>query len=353
MKSFYCLFACLVCFSTSLFAQEDVLNPPFPIKMWNFKYNYPKASKVHCKRYNHFEILQEWDKYYDYSKDSLSITVRAPWGIQYVKYNLDGTMASYSSPVNNWNDTYIYTEEGNILKIESKTNEGNDSHYCLFNYTNSTVTKTDYTYSKVYNKFLITSRDIFEYNKDFIKYTIQLYNIDTNNWENEQNYDIYKLDDYGRVIEGGWCDKDGRYKIRLQFSYTDNGYIQYETGDNRNYSIREFTFNDRGDLIKEIWYYKNEDGSKNLSSITEYTYTYPNPTSNENIKQQDYKIYSTENGLVIENNIGDSNIKTSIYTITGQLLRTISISDNKTEIPLNSGIYIVVANNQSYKVKVK
>ena len=353
MKSFYFLFVCLVCFSTSLFAQEDILNPPLPRGMWSFDYNYPKASKVHCKRYNHFEILQEWDKYYDYSKDSLSITIRAPWGIQYVKYNLDGTMASYSSPINNLNDTYTYTEEGNILKIEGKTNEGNDIYYNLFNYTNSSVTRTDYTYSKVYNKFLITSREIIEYNKDFIKSTIQSYNIDTDKWENDQSYSVSKLDAYGRVIEGGWYDEKGEYHIDVQYSYTNKGYIEYSKSNGHNYAIREFTFNNQDDLIKEVWYNWNEDGRKDLVSITEYTYTYPNPTSNENIKQQNYKVYSTENGLVIENNIRDSNIKASIYAITGQLLRTISISDNRTEIPLSSGIYIVVLDNQSYKVKVK
>ena len=269
MKSFYFLFVCLVCFSTSLFAQEDILNPPLPRGMWSFDYNYPKASKVHCKRYNHFEILQEWDKYYDYSKDSLSITIRAPWGIQYVKYNLDGTMASYSSPINNLNDTYTYTEEGNILKIEGKTNEGNDIYYNLFNYTNSSVTRTDYTYSKVYNKFLITSREIIEYNKDFIKSTIQSYNIDTDKWENDQSYSVSKLDAYGRVIEGGWYDEKGEYHIDVQYSYTNNGYIEYSKSNGHNYAIREFTFNNQDDLIKEVWYNWNEDGRKDLVSETE------------------------------------------------------------------------------------
>ena len=353
MKSFYFLFVCLVYSSTSLFAQEDVLRYPIPEGGQPFDYKYPKASKVHYKKHNRFNILNEWDKYYDYSKDSLSITVKAPWGIQYVKYNLDGTMASYSSPVNNWNGTYTYTEEGNILKIESKTNEGNDSHYSLFNYANATVTRTNYIYSEVYNKFFITSRDIIEYNKEFIKYTTQLYNIDTNNWENEQGYNVYKLDVYGRVIEGGWYDEKGEYHIDVQYSYTNNGYIEYSKFNGHNYAIREFTFNNQDDLIKEVWYNWNEDGRKDLVSITEYTYTYPNPTSNENIKQQNYKVYSTENGLVIENNIRDSNIKASIYAITGQLLRTISISDNRTEIPLSPGIYIVVIDNRSYKVKVK
>ena len=89
------------------------------------------------------------------------------------------------------------------------------------------ATRTNYIYSEVYNKFFITSRDIIEYNKEFIKYTTQLYNIDTNNWENEQGYNVYKLDVYGRVIEGGWYDEKGEYHIDVQYSYTNNGYIEY------------------------------------------------------------------------------------------------------------------------------
>ena len=77
MKSFYFLFVCLVYSSTSLFAQEDVLRYPIPEGGQPFDYKYPKASKVHYKKHNRFNILNEWDKYYDYSKDSLSITVKA------------------------------------------------------------------------------------------------------------------------------------------------------------------------------------------------------------------------------------------------------------------------------------
>ena len=114
MKSFYFLFVCLVCFSTSLFAQEDVLRYPIPEGGQPFDYKYPKASKVHCKMHNYFEIIREWDKYYDYSEDSLNLTIRQPEGKQYIRYNINKTMASYSNPFYNWNDTYTYTDDGKI-----------------------------------------------------------------------------------------------------------------------------------------------------------------------------------------------------------------------------------------------
>lgn len=352
MKSFYFLFVCLVCFSTSLFAQEEVFRYPLPNDGQPFNYNFTKASKVHCKKYNRFEILDEWDKYYDYSKDSLSLTVKAPWGIQYVKYNVDGTMASFSSPVNNWNDTYTYTDDGRIAKIEGKTNKNKDSYRFIYSYDNSTITKMVYHYSEVYDKFFLTSKKVSEYDNDYIKHTEYSYNDETDKWEHP-NISISKVDHQGRLIEYGWYDNKGEYSWQLRYTYTNNGYKETSKHLGYSYVRREYVFNEQGDLIKLLWYEGANIDNLGLSTTTEYTYTYPNPTSNENIKQQNYKVYSTENGLVIENNIRDSNIKASIYAITGQLLRTISISDNRTEIPLSSGIYIVVLDNQSYKVKVK
>lgn len=352
MKAFSFLLV-LSWLSISLFAQEDVLRYPLPTGGQPFDYNYSKASKVHCKKYNYFEILDEWDKYYDYSKDSLNLTIRAPWGIQYIKYNLDGTMASFSSPVNKWNDIYTYTDDGKILKIENKANKDKVISYSMYSYNNSTLTITFYHYSEIYDKFFVSGKSVFERNKDYIKQIDHLYYIETGEWEVSEIYDIYKLDTYGRMIETGWYDKKGKYNLNSQYSYTNNGYIVYSKFNNRNYAIREYTFDDRGDLIKEIWYNWNENGSKNLSSITDYTYTYPNPTSNEKIKQQDYKVYSIKNRLIIENYIGDNNVKASIYLITGQLLKIVSISNNRTEIPLASGFYVVVMNNQSYKVRIK
>lgn len=351
MKTFYFLLVFLICCFASLSAQEEVFRYPLPNGGQPFNYNFTKANKVHCKKYDRFVILDEWDKYYDYSKDSLSLTVKAPWGKQYIKYNVDGTMASFSSPVNNWNDTYTYTDDGRIAKIEGKTNENKNSFRCIYSYDNSTITKMFYHYSEVYDKFFLTHKEVFEYDSDYIKHTDYSYNDETDKWEHP-NISISKVDHQGRVIEYGY-DNNGEYSWQFRYTYTNNGYKETLKYLGDSYVRREYTFNEQGDLIKVLWYEGSDVNDLRLSTTTEYTYTYSNPTSNENIKQQGYKVYSTENGLVIENNMGNSNIKASVYAITGQLLRTISISNNRTEIPLSSGIYIVVIYNQSHKVMVK
>lgn len=351
MKTFYFLLVFLICCFASLSAQEDVDRYPSPNRGGTFNYNFTKANKVHCKKYDRFVILEEWDKYYDYSKDSLSLTVTSPWGIQYIKYNVDGTMASYSSPVNNWNDKYTYTDDGRIAKIEGYNNENKNTSRHIYSYDNSTITKMAYNYSEVYDKFFLVYKDVFEYDSDYIKQSEYSYNYETDKWDHP-HISISKLDHQGRVIEFGY-DKNGEYIWEHRYTYTNNGYKATLKYPGDIYVRREYTFNEQGDLIKVLWYEGSDVNDLRLSTTTEYTYTYSNPTSNENIKQQGYKVYSTENGLVIENNMGNSNIKASIYAITGQLLRTISISNNRTEIPLSSGIYIVAICNQSHKVMVK
>lgn len=353
MKSFYFLFVCLVCFSTSLFAQEDVLRYPIPEGGQPFDYKYPKASKVHCKMHNYFEIIREWDKYYDYSEDSLNLTIRQPEGKQYIRYNINKTMVSYSNPFYNWNDTYTYTDDGKIKRIDSESNDKKNKWYSIYEYNDNSTSIISYRYSQIFDKYLPDDKEVIKYlDNKTVSYTYN-YDVNSKKWIKKEFCWVNLLDSEGKVIEfGHYNEKNKKYRKEGNYEYTNDGYILYSFSNGNNYSITECSFNEKGDLITDAFYHWSNDDQRYLDNIREYTYTYLEPTSNEEIRPTNYKVYSNNGYLILENNTGISK-KISIYAITGQLLRTISISDNRTEIPLSSGIYIVVLDNQSYKVKVK
>lgn len=349
MKTFYYLLLLFTCISFDVFSQEEISYPSVYREQCFTKY--PKAIKVHCKKYNHFSILDEWEKYYDYSKDSLNLTIKAPWGKQYIKYNPDKTMASFSSPVNNWNDAYTYDKKGRIIKVQSKSNNKEDIGITLYKYEGNITTRTSFLWSEIYNKYLRSDSLHIIYYNDKIESVIYIYNYDNNKWE-DKGSSIYQLDNTNRIIEKVEINDKGNYIVSAKYIYTENGYIEISKYLGNTYRKLDYTFNDQGDLICEKWYEGTDVNNLTLSSITDYTYTYPDPTSNEEIKPTDYKVYSANGNLIIENNNG-SNKKASIYAITGQYLRTISVSNSRTEVPLSSGIYILVIDNQTFKARVK
>ncbi len=227
MKIFYISLICLYCFSKSLIAQEEIPRYPVYFLFEQCFTRYPKAIKVHCKKYNYFEIFQEWDKYYDYSKDSLNLTIRAPWGKQYIKYNPDKIMMSFSSPVNNLNETYTYDEDGKLIKVELRDNDDNLLGYSIYSYTKSTITKIYYQYSKIFNKYFPSDKETVEFCVDHNKRYFCRYNIELDKWS-DKSLSIDILDSEGRIIGLGKYDMNGKLKLdKLYYSYTDNGYIDY------------------------------------------------------------------------------------------------------------------------------
>ncbi|WP_418823086.1 DUF6383 domain-containing protein [Parabacteroides johnsonii] len=352
MKAFSFLLV-LSWLSISLFAQEGVFRYPIPEGGQPFTWNYPKANKVHIKMHNYFKIFREWDKYYDYSEDSLNLTIREPEGKQYIKYNLDGTMASFSSPVNNWNDTYTYTDEGKIERIDFESNDKKTKGYSIYEYNDNYATITSYNYSQIFDVFLPKHKQEIEwFENKVVEYE---YDYDNKNekWIKRELCYVKLLDSEGKIIEhGSYNQKNEKYQIEGKYEYTDDGYIYYSFYNGNNHSITEYYFNENGDLVTDAFYHWSNDNQRYLDNIREYTYTYLKPTSNEEITHINYKVYPNKGSIVVENNTGVCK-KASIYVITGQLLKTVSISDNRTEIPLSSGIYIVVVDNQSYKVRIK
>lgn len=352
MKSRYYFILFLFCyFSSNVFAQITIPRYPSMTLGTSNDLIYPKVNKVHCKKYNHLEFLGESVWQYDYSDNFLNLTITLNNADEStIMFNSDGTIASEKAPRSNLDATYFYTNDGRISKIESRSNDGKLFNYTLFSYNNNLITKTSYHFSNVYNKFIKIYKEVYEYHKDYNKCSLYDYNIESDEWE-LRLYFIYLLDSYGRTIEIDTYYKDGRKWIDSQYTYTDNGYIQYQWDTNRHYSIREYTFNKNNYLTKEVWYNWYEDNRKDLLWVCEYEYS-SEITSNEKINNTIHaKVYSFKKHLIIENKV--ANTEASIYNTSGHLLKKIFSSDSRMDIPLNSGIYIVVINNQSYKVLIK
>ena len=311
----------------------------------NYNAKYPKASKVHIKRYNHYEIFNEWDTYYNYSKDSLTLIIGSGTYVQTAKYDSDGKMISFSSPINEWNDTYTYTDDGKILKIEGKRNTGEIYSNIFYEYTNDSATEIYYGYSEVYNKLIPFEKNIIKYT-DTPQMESFRYDMETNEWQKEEIVN-YTLDYLGRITEITRFLVRTDYTSYIHYEYTDDGYIVFERRNNsKDINKTEYIFNDKDD-IKKIKEYRYGD----LYSIEDYTYTYLIPTANDEVKTIHPKVYSRSHNLIIENPGTDNII--SIYSITGQLLKKLSTSKNVEEIPLKAGIYIISIGNKTYKIKIK
>ena len=353
MKLFYFLLFFMSCFSTSLIAQEEI--PRYPQIFEEQCYTkYTKANQIHCKEYNHFEILGEWDKYFDYSEDSLSLKITGNYWEQSVTFSPDKKMLSFSSPINNWYDTYTYNEDGKILRIDSKNENGEPSRYTLYDYTDLNISRDSYMFSKIYNEFIPTDKIIIRSkNADSIEIVEYIYNVENKIW-NLNHHSIYKLDPNNRIIETGYIDQKENYILSTKYEYTNNGYIKYTYSAGRNTYINEYTFNENDELIKDVWYYWLENGNKNLINIREYTYIYKNPTASEDILlKNSYKVFSKKSSLIIQKNNINSNKSAYIYSINGQLIKQINLSSQTTEINLSKGLYVVRIEDVSYKIRIR
>ena len=354
MKLFFYL-SLLFCYSTCLFAQITIPRyPSLTIDVDNNTFRFPQIDKIHQKRYNYFEILNERNYYYNYSKDFSSLTINNNGEDEtVVKFNSDGTIAYYSNPRYNLNEIYTYTDDGKVSKIESISNEGKKFSYKLFRYSSSVTTLIHYWYSDVYNKYIEREKNIYEYHKDYNKMTRYDYNLESKEWDLRYSI-IDSLDSYNRTIERNTYYANGTKWIDAQYTYTNNGYIEYNWDTNRPYAIREYTFDENDYPIKEVWYNWYDDGHKDLLWIEEFEYT-SSITSNDNINSTpDIKVYSLKNHLAIINDSNDTHKVAYIYNISGQLISKVYLLHNTVKVPVHhSGIYIVKIDDKSYKAIVK
>jgi len=79
-------------------------------------------------------------------------------------------------------------------------------------------------------------------------------------------------------------------------------------------------------------------------------YVIAGTTDVKNTTQNKLSVYSTANALVFDNLSGNT---ARIYSLSGQLVKSIAITGNKVSIPSANGFYIVHVNNQNLKVLVK
>jgi len=79
-------------------------------------------------------------------------------------------------------------------------------------------------------------------------------------------------------------------------------------------------------------------------------YVISGTTDVKTASQNKLSVYSTANALVFDNLSGNT---ARIYSLSGQLVKSIALIGNKVSVPSTNGFYIVQVNNQNLKVLVK
>jgi len=151
----------------------------------------------------------------------------------------------------------------------------------------------------------------------------------------------YILDDQGRLTRMG----------DMKFSYFEEGYIEYDksiiVGATGTHKLEHY-FNEEGYCEKTLDY-KHKNGKWELLYRLEYTYTYNNPSDNEEQLLMPQPVYGTNGAIIITIDITEP---VYIYNISGQLVKEIRTQPNE-RIPMSKGLYIIRFNGDSYKVIVR
>lgn len=155
---------------------------------------------------------------------------------------------------------------------------------------------------------------------------------------------IYRFDSEGRLKEYEYENGDLRV-----FEYIEGDYskIDYHGYSRKPYSKEDHLFNETDNILKySLYFWSNEKWSLNYTD--EYTY-YNAPTSNIEITEST-KVYGSEGHVIIESDIPTT---VFVYSVSGSLIKQISVGTGINQIPMTSGIYIVSVKDKSYKVLVK
>lgn len=336
----------------SLLVISGIANAQFEIPFTPFLDNYmakiTKANKVHVKQYNNYEILNEYDVYYQYSLDSMGVVIRGKMSDsrydRYITYYPDGKMKTFKQLVSGYDDTFTYTDDGRILEINSTVNRK------LYYYTNTgTDSIVAMGYNKIQNKFIPVWKNIIIYNSNGYEVYDFQYSLDLGDYANPKK-SIYKRDLEGRIIEQDFSSET--YYEGCKYFYTENGYTQIVYNRGVEYNKCEYTFNDKGDLLKSSLFFWNATGQYwMLDNTCDYTYYYSNATSNDNIEKHTCGVSVQDKTLLIKSDTPNKNI--SIYSIYGKLLRQVSLNDNIIQIPMESGVYLIRIGEENHKVMIR
>ena len=338
----------------SLFGQENfiLLNDPFA----NFASLHKKimADSIHVKWYNNYESA-EWTIEYEHSKDRV-IDLRNGTIYQYYP---NGKLKSIIYKKSKTEELYTYTKDGKFLKSEGS----NCRTQCY--YTNTGVDSlVSWVYNSVYNKYIPQTKTVVTYNsKGYIRSDYD-YIIEKGDYSTLSDESIMEFDEKGTISSiVSNTNRDISPSIRKQttkYYYLDDKRIievlhwfSHESKKEHPNDKSEYYYDEDGNQIKEIHYIWNEKEQYwSLNQAEERTYYYSNEVSNEKVQEtSELHIYSSSNNLIIDN--PKNTCEVCIYDIMGKLITKKNICFGLNYISLEGGLYIIVVDGKTKKVKVK
>lgn len=294
------------------------------------------ANKVISYVYDVENLVNTNTVNYKYSDNGL--TVSDDSGNHYTFYS-DGKIKSKKIPIHNMDESYVYTDDGKLLSIESPYSK------TICYYTNTGIDSlVVWSYSDRLQTFLRYIKEVATYNKDGYKYTVYRYDV-------EQN--VYRLDCELLYV----FDSQGRLEKVLNYSdnslqeervYLDNKIVIRQGDSLKN----EYTYNENGDLIEDAYFFWTVDGYWFRRSTICYDYTYSDITLNEQIDlSENHRIYSFSNNIIIENAKCGERVR--VYDILGHLCYSGILNSDRFIIGLrNNQLYVVQIGKHSVKLKL-
>ena len=351
MKNFYNILVLLVAFSFTTKAQY--FSGPYTPFTGEFSQKPTKAAKTHVKRYNHREILEEYDLISNYSEDSLELDLVESYKHYKYTFHLNGKIKTFDRKINfeRQISRFTYTEDGKILKDELLDERGKKLVETNYYYTNTdTDSIVAYRYNEVYNKMMPFHKEIIEYNSEGYNAGYSMFIYELGKYE-KPRYRKYILDSKNRPLQV--LDiQDKNRRLHSQYTYTDTGYkeINYKIDGTTPNDRCEYEFNEKGDLIRRSLEFWNEYQEYwILEFIEEKTYTF-NTTDNERIETKSTNIIVSEGSVIVKSSYEKPY---AIYSVEGKLYKQGILIDSVIRIPLNKGIYVIIVGDEKRKIFIK
>lgn len=337
-----------------LFGQKNFTSLNDPFADFSLQQKRILADSVHIKWYNNYES-SEWTIKYKQSKDQVKDLSNK---IIY-NYYPKGKLKSIVDEKAKIEVLYTYTKEGKFLASEG----GFSKTQCY--YTNTGVDSlVNWTYNNVYNKYIPQTKTVIKYNSKGYVRSDYFFIIEKGDYSALSDESIVEFDEKGRISSVvSDTNRDITPSIRKQtmkYYYLEDErkkevlhWFSHNSENEHPDSKSEYYYNEDEYQIKEIHYIWNEKEQYwSLNQAEERTYYYSNEVSNEKVQvTSELHIYSSSNNLIIDN--PKNTCEVCIYDIMGKLITKKNICFGLNYISLEGGLYIVVIDGKTKKVKVK
>ena len=200
---------------------------------------YDNAGQL--SEYNKFDVGygENWTYKYEYNDKGACVKI-----LEYVKYSSDSSIKLVAKSI------FEYDEEGNLLKLSIYDNKGNIKNTYIYKYNSDNNLSERMQYGAD-NKLSGTQ----EYKYDGKEYLLEEHGLISKKVYSYNNGKLSKISSYWVSLAGG--------NLSLAFISTYNQYgdcVEWKDfGGSRTYSY-QYTYDDKGNWIKEIIYYNDIDG---------------------------------------------------------------------------------------------